>query len=154
MKLRKYEAGGALNSPGDPAKKGADARSEFLERAQKMSGRELKGLTDLPGLNFDKLKGMSDDEMKGLLDLVQRMAPEDKGDVSGGIKNAMGNLGEIKDTVQGLRDNYDLDTRSLVDGILDQRGTGFIKSGLIKTAASAAGLYAKGGFMKLRKTKY
>ena len=154
MKVRKYNAGGALNNPGDPSTKGANAKAAFLERAQKMSGRELKGLTDLPGLNFDKLQNMSDDEMKGLLDLVQRMAPSEKGDVSGGIKNAVGNLGEIRDTIQGLRDNYDLDTRALVDGILDQKDVGFVKSGLIKGAASAAGLYAKGGVMKLRKTKY
>ena len=154
MKLRKYNAGGALNNPGNPADKGANAKAAFLERAQNMSGRELKGLTDLPGLDFDKLQNMSDDEMKGLLDLVQRMAPSEKGDVSGGISNAMGNLGEIRDTIQGLRDNYDLDTRALVDGILDQKDVGFVKSGLIKGAASAAGLYAKGGVMKLRKTKY
>jgi hypothetical protein len=173
MKLRKYNVGGALNNPpstakavanamgsdvppmttGDP-KGPVDSKSDFMRRAKEMTGRELQGMENVKGLDYDKLSGMSDDEMQGLLDLVNRLKPSDKGDVSGGISNAMGNLGEIKDVVSNLRDKYGLDTEALLDSILEERGTGFMKSQLIKGAASAAGLYADGGLLRLRKTKY
>ena len=173
MRLRKYNVGGALNNPpstakavanamgsdvppmttGDPKGSG-DSKSDFMRRAQKMTGRELQGMENIKGLDYDKLSNMSDDEMKGLLDLVNRLKPAEKGDVSGGISKAMGNLGEIKDVVSNLRDKYGLDTEALLDSILEERGTGFMKSQLIKGAASAAGLYAEGGVLRLRKTKY
>lgn len=173
MKLRKYNVGGALNNPpsaskavsaamgsdvppmttGDP-KPSSDPKMDFMNRAKSLTGRELKGMENLKGLDYDKLSGMSDDEMQGLLDLVNKLKPEEKGDVSGGISKAMGSLGEIKDVVANLRDKYGLDTEALLDSILEERDTGFMKSQLIKGAASAAGLYADGGVMKLRRTKY
>lgn len=169
MKLRKYNVGGALNNPPSTAKAVANAmgsdvppmksntgdpKADFMRRAQEMTGRELQGMENIKGLDYDKLSSMSDDEMQGLLDLVNRLKPAEKGDVSGGISNAMGNLGEIKDVVSNLRDKYGLDTEALLDSILEERGTGFMKSQLIKGAASAAGLYADGGVLRLRKTKY
>lgn len=176
MKLRKYNVGGALNSPsstgkavssamgsdvppmkptgeGNP-KSPVDPKADFMRRAQEMTGRELKGMENIKGLDYDKLSGMSDEEMQGLLDLVNRLKPSEKGDVSGGISNAMGNIGEIKDVISNLRENYDLDTEALLDSILEERDTGYLKSKLIKGAASAAGLYADGGVLRLRNTKY
>ena len=78
-------------------------------------------MENLQGLDYERLQAMSDDEMKGLLDLVNRLKPEDKGDVSGGIGNAMDNLDEIKGVIGGLRDNYGLDTEKLLDSILKER---------------------------------
>ena len=94
---------------------------------------------------------MSDDEMKSLLDFVQKLAPEEKGDVSGGISKAFESLGEIKGVIGGLRDEYGLDTKKLLDSILKQRGAGLIKSGLIKGAAKTAGLYRGGGRFRILK---
>tara|TARA_X000001382_G_scaffold96250_1_gene70642 strand:- start:146 stop:586 length:441 start_codon:yes stop_codon:yes gene_type:complete len=144
MKLvRKYEEGG----------KAGDPRSAFMQRAQKMTGRPLAGMENLQGLDYERLQGMTDDEMQGLLDLVNRLKPEDKGDVSKGIGKALDNIGEIKGVVGGLRDNYGLDTEKLLDSILKERDTGYLKSKMIKGAASMAGLYAGGGLMKLRKQR-
>lgn len=144
MKLvRKYEEGGHV-----------DYKTAFIDRAKALTGRELQGIGDLQGLDYTRLAKMSDDEMNGLLDLVKRMSPAEKGDVSGGISNAMGNLGEIKDVIGNLRDNYGLDTEKLLDSILEQKDVGWAKSALIKGAASTAGLYADGGVLKLRQTKY
>lgn len=169
MKLRKYNVGGAFNNPPSTGKAVANAmgsdvppmksnpsdpKAEFMSRAQKMTGRELQGMENIKGLDYDKLSGMSDEEMKGLLDLVNRLKPSEKGDVTGGISNAMGNIGEIKEVISNLRENYDLDTEALLDSILEERDTGYLKSKLIKGAASAAGLYADGGLLRLRKTKY
>ena len=142
--VRKYKEGGKSGNPGDP-------KSAFMKRAQGMTGRPLEGMENLQGLDYERLQAMSDDEMKGLLDLVNRLKPEDKGDVSGGIGNAMDNLDEIKGVIGGLRDNYGLDTEKLLDSILKERDTGYLKSKMIKGAASMAGLYAGGGLMKLRK---
>ena len=127
------------------------AKDNFMKRAQGITGRPLAGMENLQGLDYERLQAMSDDEMKGLLDLVNRLKPEDKGDVSGGIGKAMDNLDEIKGVIGGLRDNYGLDTEKLLDSILKERDTGYLKSKMIKGAASMAGLYAGGGLMKLRK---
>lgn len=111
-------------------------------------------MENLKGLDYERLQAMSDDEMKGLLDLVNRLKPEEKGDVSGGIGNAMDNLGEIKEVIGGLRENYGLDTEKLLDSILEERDTGYLKGKMIKGAASMAGLYAGGGLMRLRKDRF
>lgn len=142
--VRKYDEGGKTGNPGD-------AKSSFITRAKGLTGRELAGMENLKGLDYERLQTMSDDEMKSLLDLVNRLKPEDKSDVGGGIKKSMENLGEIKDVVGGLREKYGLDTKKLIDSILKERDTGYIKSKMIKGAASVAGLYAGGGLLKLRK---
>lgn len=143
--IRRYESGGKSGNSGDP-------KSTFMKRAQGITGRPLEGMENLQGLDYERLQGMSDDEMKALLDLVNRLKPENKGDVSGGIGKAMDNLSEIKDVIGGLRENYGLDTEKLLDSILKERDTGYLKSKMIKGAASMAGLYAGGGLMKLRKS--
>lgn len=145
--LRRFEGGGKSGPSGDP-------KAAFIERAKGLTGRELAGMENLQGLDYEKLKGMSDEEMNSLLDLVNRLKPAEKGDVSGGISNAMDNLGEIKGVVGGLRDKYGLDTEKLLDGILEERGTGYLKGKMIKGAASMAGLYANGGLMRLRKDRF
>lgn len=145
--LRRFEEGGKSGNPGDP-------KAAFIERAKGLTGRDLAGMENLQGLDYDRLKDMSDEEMEGLLDLVNRLKPEDKDDVSGGIGNAMDNLGEIKGVIGGLRDNYGLDTEKLLDSILAERDTGYLKSKMIKGAASMAGLYADGGLIRLRKSGY
>lgn len=145
--LRRFEEGGKSGNPGDP-------KATFMKRAQGITGRPLEGMENLQGLDYERLQNMSDDEMKGLLDLVNRLKPEDKGDVSGGIGNAMDNLGEIKDVIGGLKENYGLDTEKLLDSILEERDTGYLKGKMIKGAASMAGLYAGGGLMKLRKQNF
>ena len=142
--VRNYDEGGKSGNPGDP-------KATFMKRAKGITGRPLEGMENLQGLDYERLQGMSDDEVKGLLDLVNRLKPEDKGDVSGGIGKAMDNLSEIKGVIGGLRDNYGLDTEKLLDSILKERDTGYLKSKMIKGAASVAGLYAGGGLMKLRK---
>lgn len=169
MRLRKYNVGGALNNPPSTAKSVAnamgsdvppmksnpgDSKADFMRRAQEITGRELKGMENIRGLDYDKLSNMSDEEMQGLLDLVNRLKPEDKNDIGGGISNAMGSIGEIKDVVKNLRDKYDLDTEELLNSILEEKGVGRIGSGMIRTAAQVGGLYADGGVMRLRKTKY
>lgn len=136
--------------PGDP--KETDPKQEFIQRARDLTGKPLKGLENLP-LDFASLRGMSDQEMSDLLGLVKRLAPEDRGDVAGGISNVMGNLGEIRGVVQNLQEKYNVDTESLLDGILDQRGVGFVKRGVIKGAAKTAGLYAGGGTIRLMAPK-
>lgn len=145
--IKRYEEGGKSSGPGD-------SKSAFITRAKGLTGRDLAGIENLQGLDFDRLQGMSDEEMEGLLELVNRLKPEEKGDVSGGIGNAMENLGEIKDVVGGLRDKYGLDTEKLLDSILEEKDTGYLKSKMIKGAASMAGLYAGGGIMKLRKQNF
>lgn len=137
-------------NPTDP--KPADPKQQFISRAQALSGKPLRGIENLP-LDFEALQGMSDDEMNQLLDLVQRISPAEKGDVGGGISNAMGNLGEIKGVVKNLQENYNVDTESLLDGILEQKGVGFVKRNLIKGAAKTAGLYAGGGTIRLMAPK-
>jgi len=137
-------------NPGNPT--AADPKQQFITRAQNLTGRPLAGIENLP-LDFAALQGMSDDEMNQLLDLVERLKPQDKGDVGGGISNAMSNLGEIKGVVKNLQDNYNVDTEALLDGILDQRDVGFVKRGLIKGAAKTAGLYAGGGAIRLMAPK-
>jgi len=133
---------------GDPEK---DSKQAFIERARNLTGRNLSGIENLEGLNYDKLKGMSEKEMGALLDLVKRMSPEEKGDVSGGISNALSNLGEIKDVVSGLRENYDLDTQKLIDSILKEKDAGWVKSNLVRAAAKTAGIYNTGGRYKVLK---
>ena len=137
-------------NPGNPT--AADPKQQFITRAQNLTGKPLKGIENLP-LDFNALQGMSDDEMNSLLGLVQSLAPEDKGDVGGGISNVMSNLGEIKGVVQNLKENYNLDTEALLDAILKQRETGFVKRNLIKGAAKTAGLYAGGGTIRLMPPK-
>jgi len=143
--LRRFEEGGKSGNTEDP-------KAAFIQRAKGLTGRDLAGMENLQGLDYGRLKDMSDEEMEGLLDLVNRLKPEDKDDVSGGIGNAMGNLGEIKGVIGGLRDNYGLDTEKLLDSILQERDTGYLKSKMIKGAASVAGLYADGGLIRLRKS--
>lgn len=145
--LRRFEEGGKSGNPEDP-------KAAFIQRAKNLTGRDLVGMENLQGLDYGRLKDMSDEEMEGLLDLVNRLKPEDKDDVSGGIGNAMDNLSEIKGVIGGLRDNYGLDTEKLLDSILQERDTGYLKSKMIKGAASVAGLYADGGLIRLRKSGY
>lgn len=145
--LRRFEEGGKSGNPVDP-------KAAFIERAKGLTGRELTGMDTLQGLDYERLQNMTDEEMEGLLDLVNRLKPEDKGDVSGGIGKAMDNLGEIKGVIGGLRDNYGLDTEKLLDSILKEKGTSYLKGKMIKGAASMAGLYAGGGLMKLRKDRF
>jgi len=128
-----------------------DPKQDFITRAKGLTGKPLQGFENLEGLDYERLQGMSDDEMRSLLDFVQKLSPEEKGDVSGGISKAFENLGEIKDVIGGLRDNYGLDTKKLLNSILEERGTGYLKSGLIKGAAKTAGLYRDGGSFRILK---
>lgn len=137
-------------NPGNP--NAVDPKQQFITRAQNLTGKPLAGIENLP-LDFAALQGMTDEEMNQLLDLVQRVAPEDPKSIRGGISNAMGNLGEIKETVNNLKDKYNIDTKALIDGILEEKEVGRIGSGLIRTAASVAGYYAGGGAVKLRVPK-
>lgn len=143
---RRFDMGGSMGDPTSP-----DPKADFIQRAQEITGRPLSILPSLEGLNYEKLQGMSDDEMQSLLTLVQSVAPEDKGDVSGGISNVMSNLGEIKDVISGLRENYDLDTKQLLDSIISAKDIGMIKAGLIRGAAKTAGLYRSGGRVRVIK---
>ena len=145
---RKFDMGGSMGDPTTP-----DPKADFIKRAQEITGRPLSILPSLEGLNYEKLQGMTDDEMQSLLTLVQSVAPEDKGDVSGGIKNVMSNLGEIKDVISGLRENYDLDTKQLLDSIISAKDIGMIKAGVIKGAARGVGLYRRGGRVRVIKNK-
>lgn len=133
---------------GDPK----DPKKAFIDRARAVSGKDLKGFSEMNlGLDYNKLQGMSNEEMNALLSLVQRMAPDEKGDVGGGISKAMGSLGEIKSVVGGLRDNYGVNPKSIVEGVIEHKNPGFIKSNLIRAGAKAAGLYMGGGKMSLVK---
>ena len=148
---RRFDMGGSMGEPTNPTS--PDPKADFIQRAQEITGSPLSILPNLEGLNYEKLQGMSDDEMQSLLTLVQSVAPEEKGDVSGGIGNVMGNLGEIKDVISGLRENYDLDTKQLLDSIISAKDIGMIKAGLIKGAAKTAGLYRRGGRVRVIKNK-
>ncbi len=150
FRVRRFEEGGSM---GDPKRDKLDPKQDFIRRAQEITGRQLAILPQLEGLDYEKLQGMSDDEMQSLLNLVKSVAPEDKGDVTGGISNVMGNLGEIKDVISGLRENYDLDTKMLLDSIISAKDLGFVKAGLIRGAAKTAGLYRRGGRVRVIKNK-
>jgi hypothetical protein len=148
FRVRRFEEGGSM---GDPKRDKLDPKQDFIRRAQEITGRQLAILPQLEGLNYEKLQGMSDDEMQSLLSLVQSVAPEDKSDMAGGISNVMSNLGEIQDVISGLRTNYDLDTRQLLDSIITAKDLGFVKAGLIRGAAKTAGLYRRGGRVRVIK---
>jgi len=148
FRIRKFEEGGSMGDPTSP-----NPKEDFIKRAQEITGRPLSILPQLEGLDYEKLQGMSDDEMQSLLNLVKSVAPEEKGDVSGGIGNVMGNLGEIKDVISGLRENYDLDTKQLLDSIITAKDLGFVKAGMLRGAAKTAGLYRRGGRVRVIKNK-
>ena len=150
FRVRKFEEGGSM---GDPKRDKLDPKQDFIRRAQEITGRQLAILPQLEGLDYEKLQGMSDDEMQSLLNLVKSVAPEKKGDVTGGISNVMGNLEEIKDVISGLRENYDLDTKMLLDSIISAKDLGFVKAGLLRGAAKTAGLYRRGGRVRVIKNK-
>jgi len=150
FRVRKFEEGGSM---GDPKRDKLDPKQDFIRRAQEITGRQLAILPQLEGLDYEKLQGMSDDEMQSLLNLVKSVAPEEKGDVTGGISNVMSNLGEIKDVISGLRENYDLDTKMLLDSIISAKDLGFVKAGLLRGAAKTAGLYRRGGRVRVIKNK-
>ena len=118
-----------------------DPRQSFYRRAQKVSGRPLQGFENIRGLDYQKLMNMSDEEMMGLLDLVNRMAPEEKGDVSGGIGKAFENLPEIKSQAQSLSQDYGVDFPEVLDSIFELRETPWYKRKAIELAAKTAGIY-------------
>jgi hypothetical protein len=157
--IRRYEEGGMMGDPSDPKK---DSKSAFIERA-----RDLVDLKDFPvenleGLDYDKMMNMSDDEMKGLLGMIStfKMPRDEEGKlkVFEFTQQLEERLPEIKKTLGGLTENYGLDTKPLLQSILDNSkdfegeplGWGAKKAAM--GSAWGAGLYAGGGLMKLRKS--
>ena len=82
-----------------------DPKQSFYGRAKRITGRPLTGIEDVRGLDYAKLMNMSDEEMVGLLNLVNRVAPEEQGDVQGGIGRAMDNFSDIKEQATILKTN-------------------------------------------------
>lgn len=168
MRLRKYNVGGALNNPssmttGDP-KPSSDPKADWIGRATSIADVGDFPLENLAGLDYEKMKNMTDEEMKGLLGMIQTFKmPRDE---EGKLKllefkdQLQERLPEIKETLKGLTDNYDLDTESLLESILDNakdyKGNplgNFAKKSAM-TAAWANDLYADGGLIRLRKSGY
>ena len=56
-----------------------------------------------------------------------------------------------QDVISGLRTNYDLDTKQLLDSIITAKDLGFVKAGLLRGAAKTAGLYRRGGRVRVIK---
>ena len=118
-----------------------DPRQSFYSRAQTITGRPLTGIEDVRGLDYAKLMNMSDQEMEGLLDIINRVSPEEKGDVKQGISNAMDNFSDIKEQATILKDEYGVDFSELLPSIFEIRETPWWKRKPIELAARASGLY-------------
>tara|TARA_R110002020_G_scaffold164222_2_gene350745 strand:+ start:286 stop:762 length:477 start_codon:yes stop_codon:yes gene_type:complete len=142
--IRKYNMGGAVH--GDPK----DSKASFLDRARRITNRPLDKFSQMDlGLDFNRVNEMSDEEIGQLFDLIGSLAPEQKGDTEGVVGNITSNLGNIKDTLQGLTENYGVNVEDMLDGVIDHNDMGWLKGGAIKTAAKVAGLYSGGGVIKL-----
>ena len=143
MKLLKYDTGEAVT--GDP-------KSAFIERAKTITGRPMDKFSEMNlGLDFSRLGDMSDEEIGQLFNLMQSLAPEQKGDTEGAISNIKGSFGDIKSALQGLTENYGVDVEDILDGIIEHGNMGWLKGKSIKAAAKVAGLYSGGGVIKLRR---
>ena len=118
-----------------------DPKQSFYGRAKRITGRPLTGIEDVRGLDYAKLMNMSDEEMVGLLNLVNRVAPEEQGDVQGGIGRAMDNFSDIKEQATILKDEYGVDFSELLPSIFEIRETPWYKREPIELAAKASGLY-------------
>lgn len=186
MKLRKYNVGGAFNNPpstsravanamgsdvppmttGDPkgAKKSSDPKADWLGRATSIADTGDFPLENLAGLDYEKMQNMTDEEMKGLLGMIKtfKMPRDEEGKLKLlEFKDQLSErLPEIKETLKGLTDNYDLDTEALLQSILDNAKDykGEPLSNAAKKsamwAAWAKDIYAGGGVLRLRDTKY
>jgi len=155
--LRRFESGGKSSNPGDP-------KADFIKRASALVDLGDFPVENLEGLDYEKMQNMTDEEMKGLLGMIQTFKmPRDE---EGKLKllefkdQLQERLPEIKETLGGLTENYNLDTGPLFESILDNskdykgEPLGWGAKNSAKAAAWAADLYADGGLMRLRKDRF
>tara|TARA_R100001509_G_scaffold141501_1_gene96585 strand:+ start:744 stop:1172 length:429 start_codon:yes stop_codon:yes gene_type:complete len=128
-----------------------DPKEAFIARAQALTGKPLQGFENLKGLDFERLQGMSDEKMNSLVDLVMKFSPEEKGDVRGSISKVLADMGAARDVVDDLKENYGFKPEEFLDSLLKEKGTGYIKSGLIKGTAKATGFLRDGGRFRILK---